>query len=148
MKTTKDDRAEPDREHLAKRADRIRARMVERVGELDDRRQELDHVMNWVTTRLRRNIPLVVGAAVTTVALISVVAVRRAKRQREQQRHHWRLRVEPPDSRGFVARALKDAGVALAVQLAKRAGERWALQSAHQVASAPNRKLAPGTVEG
>jgi hypothetical protein len=143
---TKEEKTEPTRERLVKRADRVRARMVERVGELDDRRQELDNLVSWVTTRARQHIPLVVGAAVASLALVSVVAIRRAKQQRHQHRHQWRLRVEPPDSRGFLARALKDAGVAIAVQLAKRAAERLALDSGHPAAD-PSRRLAPGAAE-
>lgn len=147
MTTTKDEKTEPTRERLAKRADRVRARMLERVDELDDRRQELDRVMTWLSTRVRRHIPLVVGATVASVALISVIAVRRARQQRTQRRHQWQLRVQPPEASGFFARAIKDAGVALAVQLARRAGERLALNTAKQAASSSHRKLAPGAAE-
>lgn len=131
---------DPIREHLTKKADRVRARMMESVDELEERRQQVDRIVNSISTAVRRHLPLVVGVTAASVALLLVV--KRAKRHRSQH-HAWHLRAHQAESSGFLIRMLKEAGVAFAVQVAKRAGERALLNSAHSTADASVRELAP-----
>lgn len=141
MTNLNEEHNQPTREHLTKKADRVRARMMERVDELDERRQQVDRILNSISTGVRRHLPLVVGVTAASVALLFVI-----KRAKRHQDHPWQLRVRQPDSGGFVMRLLKEAGVALAVQIARRAGER-ALNSAQLEAGAPVHGLAPNVAE-
>lgn len=131
MTNSNEEHNEPTREHLTKKADRVRARMMERVDELDERRQQVDRIVNSITTGVRRHLPLVVGLTAASLALLLVI--KRAKRHQHQA---WPLRVRHSESSGFVMRMLKEAGVALAVQIARRAGQR-ALDSAQLESGAP-----------
>lgn len=136
----RDEATKPSQEYLARRADEVRERMLERVSVLDERRQALKKTVISTATRLRRRLPLLVGVAVVTVAAGVLIAKRLRSRQARRS-PRWYLSHKHEERSSAVSRALREAALAALVQALRRVGEEIALQSLHRVE--PHRALPP-----
>ena len=124
MSNLKSDTTEPSRLRLSTRADLVRARMLERVDALDDRRDKFHRTLGGLALTAKRNLPLIGAIAVGSVTLLGIVVLAR-RRARPKSLLTLVLSANQSAERpGMLARAAKAAVSALALRIARSTGER------------------------
>ncbi|HMA97260.1 MAG TPA: hypothetical protein VKP30_31460 [Polyangiaceae bacterium] len=135
----RDETTKPSQEYLARRADQVRERMLDRVSTLDERGQDLKESVMTAAKDVKRRIPLILGVAAVSLAA-GIFITRRL--QSRHERHNRSFQLGRQEHSSLLTRALRDAAVALLVQVARRAAEKIALgslrhASAHRALPAP-----------
>ena len=120
-----------NREYLEQRANVVRARMMGRLDELDQRRQDIAETVTAVELGAKRWLPAALGVG-SAVLLLSLVV--RARRQRDLSLRARRVLtallttgeeaagVKPP---GAIPQFVKRAAMGILLRVAQRAAQRY-----------------------
>jgi len=120
-----------NREYLEQRANVVRARMMGRLDELDQRRQDISDTVTAVELGAKRWLPAAVGVGSAVLVLGLIV---RARRQRDLSLRARRLLtallttgeeatgVKPP---GALPQFVKRAAMGILLRVAQRAAQRY-----------------------
>lgn len=124
MNHPKSDTTEPTRLRLSTRADLVRARMLERVDALDDRRDKLHRTLGGLALTARRNLPLIGAIAVGSVALLGIVVLARRRAPPKSLLTLVLSANQSTERPGMLVRATKAAVGAIALRIARSTGQR------------------------
>jgi ElaB/YqjD/DUF883 family membrane-anchored ribosome-binding protein len=124
------------RERLEERAERVRARLIDDVDELNARAEHVAERLEAIKATVKEHPVVVAGVATGAVIALGFVLSARRKRHRRELRRDALLGaaarllgptyvVEPPERRsGVISDSLKQAGVALLGALGRELGRQ------------------------